>query len=66
MNRSIIRKIAKKHGVSVEEVRRDMQAAINAAYVNPGAAALSVPKKGDVPTPEEFINYCTRVVKPRS
>lgn len=58
MNRSVLRKIAKQNGVTVAEVRREMQRAIEAAYENPNAAALAVPRKGDVPTPEEFIDYC--------
>ena len=62
MNRSIIRKVARKHGVSVAEVRRDMQLAINAAYEKPNAAALAVPRKGAIPTPEEFIKYIANVV----
>lgn len=62
MNRSIIRKIAKENGVSVEEVMRDMQFAIEATYANPNEVALSIPRKNDVPTPEEFINHCVRMV----
>lgn len=58
MNRLVIRKIAKQNGVSVAEVRRDMQAAIDAAYTNANAVALAVPRKGEVPTPEEFIIHC--------
>jgi len=63
MNRSIIRKIAKENGVSVAEARREMQAAINETYKNPNAAALAVPRKGDVPTPEEFIVYVAQRVR---
>jgi len=63
MNRSIIRKIAKENGVSIAEVRREMQAAINETYKNPNAAALAVPRKGDVPTPEEFIVYVAQRVR---
>ena len=33
--RKIYRKIAKKNGVSVQEVRREMQAAITEAYTDP-------------------------------
>lgn len=65
MNRSIIRKVAKQNGVSVAEVKREMQAAIEAAYINPNAAAMVVPRKGTVPTPEELINYCAGIISPR-
>lgn len=63
MNRSDYRKIAKEHGISVKEVKRDMQEAINSAYVNPNAEALSVPRKGKTPTPDEFIDYMVDKVK---
>lgn len=62
MNRSILRKIAKENGVSVAEVRREMQLAIEASYTNPNAAALAVPRKGAVPTPEELIDYCVGAI----
>ena len=58
MYSSIIHKIAKKYGVSTAEVRREMQLAINAAYENPGAEAISVPRKRAIPGPQELIAYC--------
>jgi len=39
-----------------------MQLAINAANEKPNAAALVVPRKGAIPTPEEFIKYTAGVV----
>lgn len=63
MNKSIIKKIAKANGVSVGEVRREMKFAIEAAYANPNSAALIVPRKDKIPTPEEFILYCTQMIK---
>lgn len=67
--RNIYRKIAKKHGVSVAEVKRDMQAAIDYAYKNDNkpdsekALQESIPHKGEVPTVEEFIKEVSRKVK---
>lgn len=55
--RKIYREIAKKHGVSIADVKRDMQAAIDAAYIKPNRHALEVSRRGDKPTPEEFIAY---------
>lgn len=62
--RKIYQKIAREHGVSVAEVKRDMQEAINAAYLNPpddggviAAYQRKVPRKGDIPTPDELIRY---------
>jgi len=57
MNEKIYKKIAKKFGVSVEEVKREMQATINLAYEKPTLAAQCVPRKDSVPTPDEFINH---------
>lgn len=71
MDRKTYRKIAKKYGVSVAEVKRDMQEAINAAYTNPNAdfatfkAQRAVPRKGDVPTPDELIDYAAAEVRRR-
>lgn len=61
--RNVYRKIAKEHGVTVAEVKRDMQAAIDAAYTNPPQDGVTpayqnrVPRKGEIPTTEEFIRY---------
>lgn len=62
--RQIYRKIAKENGVSVKEVKADMQAAINEAYRNPpndggvtAAYQRKVPRKGEIPTPDEVIRY---------
>ena len=61
--KKIYKAIAKKHGVSVEEVRRDMQAAINEAYKAPGFHARCVYMEGDEPTPEELIAHVVRRVR---
>ena len=62
--RKIYQKIAKGNGVSVKEVRREMQAAIREAYTapqndNPITKAYQnrVPRQGEIPTPEELIRY---------
>ena len=53
--RKIYRKVAKEYGVSVEEVKREMQAAITDAYTNPlnnneitKAYQSRVPCKGEI------------------
>lgn len=62
--RKNIRKIAKKHGISVKEVEREMQTAINNAYVSPGLYAECIPRVGKTPTPNEVITYVSgRVIK---
>lgn len=68
--RSIYRKIAKEHGVSVAEVKRDMQAAIDYAYkkqgksVSESAAQNKVKRKDDIPTPDEFIKHAVKRITP--
>lgn len=69
-NRSIYRKIARKHKVSVREVKQDMQDAINHAYQNTAphntvtqAYQNRVPRKGEIPTVDEFIRYASATVK---
>lgn len=68
MNRKIYRKIAKKHGVTVAEVKQDMQEAINTAYTDPDRNLInikvqnSVPRKGDIPTPNEMIRFAATEV----
>jgi len=56
-----LRQIAAKEGVSVEEVRREIEIAINAAQENsdPNIQAFweHIPRKGERPTPEEVIVY---------
>ena len=51
MNRKIYREIAKKHGVSVNEVKRDMQEAIDKTY------------RDNRPSIDEFIDHVARRAK---
>ena len=62
MNRKTYRQLAKKHGMSIGEIKREMQTAIDAAYQNPAPGALDVPRMGDIPTVEEFINYSAKQI----
>ena len=56
---AILRKIARKNGTTPEQVRRDIQAAIDASFDNPDpavqAAWRDIPYKGDRPTAEEAV-----------
>lgn len=66
--RKIYRQIAKKYGVSVQEVKQEMQAAINEAYQGSTdeittAYQQQVPRKGEIPTQEELIRYISKEVK---
>lgn len=56
--KKIYKQIAKKHGISVEEVKREMRSAIETARnnPNPNAQAEFSRRFGDrTPTPEELI-----------
>ena len=61
--KNIYRQVAKKHGVSIAEVKREMQAAIDAAYANPSESDATkaqqnrIPRIGVTPTVEEFLRY---------
>lgn len=66
----ILGQVAEADGVSMEEVKKEMQAAISAAYQNPSddggrteARQKEVPCRGEIPTPEEFIRYAAWKLK---
>jgi len=63
MDKKFYKGIAKKYGVSEEEVIRDIQATINETYKNPNAAALNVPRKGEVPTIDEIVAYAVKQIR---
>jgi len=62
-----LQQLAKKEGISVEAVRREIELAIAAARESsdPAAQAFwkSVPHKGEYPTPEEVIVHIAKKVK---
>jgi len=62
MNRSDYRKIAKKHRVTMKDVKRDMQEAIDITYENPTFHARCVYCAGEKPTIDEFVDHCARRV----
>ena len=65
--KTIYEKIAKKYNTTPEEVRREMQIAIDAGFDNPDpdvqAEWKKVNLKGDRSTPEEVINYAVKQLK---
>ena len=58
--KTIYEKIAEKYNTTPEEVRREMQIAIDTGFDNPDPA---VQEEGDRPTPEEVINYAVKKLK---
>ncbi|MDD4636962.1 MAG: sporulation initiation factor Spo0A C-terminal domain-containing protein [Bacteroidales bacterium] len=67
--RSVYRKIAKQNGVSVKEVKEEMQKAIDEAWDNPKKSydvcskQMQVLPDGTKPSVEEFIRYCSSEIK---
>ena len=61
--KTIYEKIAKKYNTTPEEVRREMQIAIDAGFDNPDPDVQKMTLKGDRPTPEEVINYAVKQLK---
>ena len=62
--------IAAKEGISVEEVSREIQLAIDDAMKNPDpkvqAEWRKIPKKGKKPTPEEVIEIVSKAAIART
>lgn len=65
-----MKKIAEREGIPVESVRKHIQIAmLNGLCSNdPQVKAFwaSIPRKGDVPTPEELIMYVSVGIKNRT
>ena len=63
MARSILRRLSKRYGVSVEEIRRDMGEAVDEAFKNPQNQELRSEFNRVKPSLEEFIAYAGRRVR---
>lgn len=66
MNR-FFEQIAREHSTTPEEVRREIQKSIDAAFDHPADDLAAyrlrqIPCKGKRPTPEEFIAYAAQRV----
>lgn len=68
--RKILKQVAKQNGVSVAEVRKEIQLAINEAWNNvpadggvTAAYQRQIPCMGEIPTPEELIRYTAAKVR---
>jgi hypothetical protein len=63
----IFERIAAEHHTTVEKVRREIELAIQVGLQNPDpkvqAQWAKIPRKGDVPTPDELIAYIVRQAK---
>ena len=65
--KSAIKQIADREGISVSEVRKEIQAAIDegmkSTHKSVQAYWSRIPRKGTKPTPEEVINFIAKSVK---
>ena len=65
--RSAIKQIADREGVSVSEVRREIQAAIDEGMKSTDKSIQAywsrIPRKGTKPTPEEVIDFIAKSIK---
>lgn len=65
----VYREIARRQGISVQDVKKQMQEAIAMAWENPDKTALQasvqseISIKGTVPTPEELIRYAQKKLR---
>ncbi len=57
--------LAKRKGISVTELRTEMQSAIKAAYININFNAKCVSSENEIPTVEEFLEYAVNRVEMR-
>ena len=58
--KKIYKELAQKYGMSVSDIKNEIQEAINAAYINPIFNARCMPCKGETPDADEFIVYMAR------
>lgn len=68
-NRKIYRKIAKENKMNMCEVKQAMQSALDYSFQNPNNPSIikayqnQVPRKGEVPTSDEFIKYAVQKLR---
>lgn len=59
--KKVLLKIAQREGKNVEQIRRDIKAAMLVGMLDPDPKVQAywnkIPRKGDYPTPEEVIAY---------
>ena len=63
LDEKIYKRIAEEFGVTVEEVKRDMEEALQLTYADPNCEASAIPRMGSVPTIDEFVDYAAARVK---
>lgn len=68
-NKDIFKKVAMKCGTTPDEVRNEIQLAIDEAFNSPNPEIHrlweNIPRKGDRPTAEEVIEYMSHEIMKR-
>ncbi len=63
----VCEKLALRHGTSARKIKREMKIAIEAAFKNPTKEQKvfqnTIPKKGEVPTYEEVMEFIIQNIK---
>ncbi len=57
MKKDIFKEVARKNGVTEEEVRSEIEKSIAEACKDPNAPINKIGKNGKVPTPEEVMEH---------
>ena len=63
MNRKLAEKVAAEHGVTADEVIRDVEHAINHALAQPNSYAQGIQSQGEKPTADEVIAHLVNAVR---
>jgi hypothetical protein len=68
--RSVLLRIAENNGINIENVRSEIQKAIDTGFSNPDPEIRSywesIPRKSEKPTPEEAICFMEKRIKKRA
>ncbi len=65
----VLEEVAKNHGITVEEVSREMQIALNTAWEQPADTQTGENKRKEIspnntaPSPEQFIQYIVNQIE---
>ncbi len=65
----VLEEVAKNHGITAEEVHKEMQIALNTAWEQPADTQTGESKRKEMspddtaPTPEQFIQYIANQIE---
>lgn len=62
MNEDVYKTIAERNNTTVEEVKKEMQKALDSAFSDSNQLINQIPFKGEKPTIDEFINFVANML----